>query len=74
MRNFYFKHNKIKGIDTIVSYDNVTTNLQKGKTNNISIVDEVGTGNITALASSCNYDEIKWNYLRRLYATNYNKW
>lgn len=67
-------YNKIKGIDTIVSYDNVTKNLPNGKTNNISIVDEVGTGNITALASSCNYDEIKWNYLRRLYATNYNKW
>ncbi|MDY2902524.1 MAG: hypothetical protein SOU07_03680 [Bacilli bacterium] len=67
-------YNKIKGIDTIVSYNNVTNNLPNGKTNNISIVDEVGTGNITALASSCNYNEIKWSYLRRLYATNYNKW
>lgn len=66
-------YNKIKGIDTIVSYNNVTNNLPNGKINNISIVDAVGTGNITALVSSCNYNEIKWSYLRRLYATNYNK-
>ena len=57
----------------IIDYNTITHNQENGKTNNISVVDYVGTGNITALASSCNYDEIKWSYLRRLYAINYAK-
>lgn len=66
-------YNKIKGIDVIVNYNQITLNQKDGKTNNVYIVNYVGTGNITALASSCNYDEIKWSYLRRLYAINYYK-
>ncbi len=66
-------YNKIDAINTIINYNTITNNQENGKTNNISVVDYVGTGNITALASSCNYDEIKWSYLRRLYAINYAK-
>ena len=65
--------NKLKGMNSTLNYNTITKNIENGKTNNVCIVDHVGTGNITALASSCNYNEIKWSYLRRLYATNYNK-
>ena len=38
---------------------------------NSNVIEGIGTGNGVELVSSCNFDELKWNYLSRLHNTVY---
>ncbi len=45
--------------------------VDNGKTDNCTVIEKIGTGNIVELASSCGFNGIKWNYLDRLHNTIY---
>lgn len=62
-----------KKIDTLrksIAFDSFVS-LNNGTTDNITVVEKIGTGNIAELVASCGFDELKWNYLLRLHETVY---
>lgn len=58
-----------KKLDTIresVSFGSFISS-GNGKSENCTVIEDIGTGNIVELVSSCNFDGAKWNYLARLH-------
>lgn len=39
---------------------------------NSNVIEGIGTGNGVELVSSCNFDELKWNYFSGLHNTVYS--
>ena len=46
--------------------------VNNGKTDNCFVVPGVGTGNGVELVSSCGFDGLKWNYIKRLFNKVYD--
>jgi len=63
--------NKIDSLRNSVAFDSFVS-AGKGKKVNCTVIESIGTGNITELVSSCAFDELKWNYLLRLHEAIYN--
>ena len=61
---------KIDLLHKSIAFDSFVS-LNNGTTDNSTVVEKIGTGNISELVSSCGFDELKWNYLLRLHRTVY---
>ena len=63
--------NKINSLRQSVAFDSFVS-AGSGTKVNCTVIESIGTGNISELVSSCGFDELKWNYLLRLQNTVYN--
>ena len=61
---------KIEGLRESIDFDGFVP-VNNGKAINCNVIESIGTGNGVELVSSCNFDELKWNYLSRLHDTVY---
>ena len=61
---------KIEGLRESIVFDGFVP-VNNGKAINCNVIESIGTGNGVELVSSCNFDELKWNYLSRLHNTVY---
>ena len=61
---------KIVSLRDALAFDRFVSE-NNGKTVNCTVIESIGTGNISELVSSCGFDELKWNYLLRLHSTVY---
>lgn len=61
---------KIDALRKSIAFDSFVS-ANNGKTINCNVIENIGTGNISELVSSCGFDELKWNYLLRLHNTVY---
>ena len=61
---------KIESLRKCIVFNNFVA-VNNGKIVNTTIIEKLGTGNISELVSSCGFDELKWNYLLRLHETVY---
>ena len=61
---------KIEGLRRSISFDGFVP-VNNGKAINCTVIERIGTGNISELVSSCGFDGLKWNYLLRLRQTVY---
>ena len=61
---------KIEELRKSISFDGFVP-VNNGKTINCTVIESIGTGNISELVSSCGFDGLKWNYLLRLHQTVY---
>lgn len=61
---------KIEGLGQSIHFDSFVS-VNNGKAINCNVIESIGTGNGVELVSSCNFDELKWNYLSRLHNTVY---
>ena len=74
LSEFRTKHSadakKIEGLRESIDFDGFVP-VNNGKAINCNVIESIGTGNGVELVSSCNFDELKWNYLSRLHNTVY---
>ena len=63
--------NKIDSLRQSVAFDSFVP-AGSGTKDNCTVIESIGSGNISELVSSCGFDELKWNYLLRLHETVYN--
>ena len=61
---------KLDALRKAVSYGSFAS-LDNGETENVAVVEHVGTGNGAELVSGCGFDGIKWNYLTKLFERIY---
>ena len=61
---------KIEELRKSISFDGFVP-VNNGKAINCTVIESIGTGNISELVSSCGFDGLKWNYLLRLRQTVY---